>query len=194
MCKSYKELLSLVNSLVTKQSRILQNSHSLPQIDAHQIGTTIQTANPFQTFKKENEALKQQISKLEHQIIRMESQFKYYISDTKKKYNEINELKAFKKSIAQYFTSQNNFQSRRSTSIGLSKNENKVTNSANKSYNKSDSRMRSNEEPSPSFLRIMVTDQIIEEEVETPEMENNHALHTEDSLSAIIRTPSPLRS
>ena len=54
--------------------------------------------------------------------------------------------------------------------------------------------MRSNEEPSPSFLRIMVTDQIIEEEVETPEMENNHALHTEYSLSAIIRTPSPLRS
>lgn len=55
-----------------------------------------------------------------------------------------------------------------------------MTNSANKSAQKSDSRMRSNDEPSPSFLRIMITEQIIEEEVETPQMEYNHGMTGED--------------
>jgi hypothetical protein len=40
----------------------------------------------------------------------------------------------------------------------------------------------------------MVTEQIIEEEVETPEMEKPSVMQMEDSLSAVIRTPSPLRS
>jgi hypothetical protein len=69
-------------------------------------------------------------------------------------------LKALKKSVAQYFSSQNG-NSWKSTQLPDAK--------LFSQGGRDDSTMRASEEPSPSFLRIMVTEQIIEEDYDKSE-------------------------
>ena len=68
-------------------------------------------------------------------------------------------MKALKKSVAQYFSSQ----------TGGSWKSTQVPDAKPFSKGRDDSPMRVNEVPSPSFLRIMVTEQIIEEDYDKSE-------------------------
>ena len=58
----------------------------------------------IQEIKKENETLKQHVAKLENKLNHVEKQFKTCLEQGFKLIQELNELKAFKKSLAQYVT------------------------------------------------------------------------------------------
>ncbi|CDW84620.1 UNKNOWN [Stylonychia lemnae] len=184
-CTSYRELLVTVDAILSKD-RNLNTSQSLPNIDQHHLVMSNSQQSIITNLKKENEQLKHQIAKLENKLNHVERQFKLYVFESHRKNSQLTELKALKKSITQYFTSQN---CNSGQTTGLWPTE-KFPSTIR------DEGVKTNEEPSPSFLRIMVQDQILEEDEN--DQCNNGGISTplfEESIGSNYnnRTPSPVK-